>query len=518
MDLNLTSLVSSPYTIVVVEGRSSNKIDNYLLGSGTGANDQALHFGYRNDTAFTLAQYANDLDGTVAAFTSQQFNIMAGVLDTATGHTLYRNGMLLNSNTNVTPFSASANGVVGRGFGGDRYYQGDLAEILIYPYALSAGQLQRVQDYLNSKWLGGGGVSFIPDASPVTLDAVATLDLNGQNETIGSLASAAGTSSVTLGSGTLTLAPTAGSTTFAGVISGTGNLVHNGAVGATHVLSGANTYSGNTTVSGGTLVAQQGVNGGPTTATTSVTASGAKLEAKHIRQAVLSVAAGATAEITVNPTPTNKAATVSVLTSALAAPNNSLQIAAGGALDLNNNDLIMYYAPGTGATALSAIQQYVYDGFLNTPSVPQIKFDTTFGTYQTYAVAFDNGALLTPWTSWDSQPLSGKDQIIVKYTYRGDLDLDGDVDGNDFTVVQMNFGTTGLGLGKGWMKGDADLNGTVDGNDFTVIQQNFGAGSGGPLAPPAGNVVPEPSTLALVLLAGGAALAAALRGLWRRKR
>jgi hypothetical protein len=87
------------------------------------------------------------------------------------------------------------------------------------------------------------------------------------------------------------------------------------------------------------------------------------------------------------------------------------------------------------------------------------------------------------------------------------MDLNGVVDGNDFTVIQQNFGLTGLGVGKGWMKGDADLNGTVDGNDFTIIQQNFGAGSGSPLSPPEGNTVPEPPTLAMALLA-------ALGGLW----
>jgi hypothetical protein len=248
-------------------------------------------------------------------------------------------------------------------------------------------------------------------------------------------------------------------------------------------------------------------------------ATGANLEAVYVRQAALDIAASATMEIATNPTPTNKAATVSVLTSALAAPNNSLRIANGGVFDLNNNDLIMYYPSGTGATALATVQQYIYDGFINTAGVPQIKADTSLGTFQTYAVAFDNGALPVPNTTWDSQPLPTLNEIIVKYTYRGDLDLNGVVDGNDFTVVQMNFGLTGLGLGKGWMKGDADLDGDVDGNDFTVIQANFGGGSGGPLAPPpVGNVVPEPSTLALVLLAGLAALGAALRGFRRSKR
>ena len=253
-------------------------------------------------------------------------------------------------------------------------------------------------------------------------------------------------------------------TEFSGVISGAGYVIKNGP--GTTIFSNNNTYAGNTVVSAGKLVVQQGIHNAPTTATTSV-ATGAKLEAKHVRQNVLSIAAGATAEITTNPTPTDKAATVSVLTSALAAPGNALQIAAGGALDLNNNDLIAYYAPGAGASTLATMQQYIYDGFLGTSGVPTIKFDTTTGTYQTYAVAFDNAALSTPWTSWAGQSLTGTNQIITKYTFRGDM----------------------------------DLNGVVDGNDFTIIQQNFGAGSGSPLTPPVGNAVPEPSTLALVILA-----------------
>jgi autotransporter-associated beta strand protein len=351
------------------------------------------------------------------------------------------------------------------------------------------------------------------------------------------------------GSGTIEVAATK-TLTYGGIAAnngGTGSLIKTGDGKLT--LTNANTYGSgptgnNTTVSAGTLqVGNSGATGsitgnvtnnatlafnrtgatsvgnitgtGTTTLTTPTTLT---VTANYARQAALDIAAGATMEIATNPVPTNKAATVSVLTSALASPNDSLRIAAGGVFDLNNNDLVAYYLPGTGATTLSTMQQYIYDGYLNTPSVPQIKFDTLLGTFQTYAVAFDNAALTVPKTTWDGQPLSGTNQIITKYTYRGDLDLDGDVDGNDFTVVQMFFGTTGLGLGKGWMKGDADLNGVVDGNDFTVIQQNFGAGAVTPLAPPVGNVVPEPSTLALLLLAGLAALGAALRGFWRRNR
>ena len=73
----------------------------------------------------------------------------------------------------------------------------------------------------------------------------------GSSETIGSLAGggAAG-GNVTLGAGTLTTG-TATSTTYAGVISGTGGLTKVGT--GVFTLTGNNTYTGTTTVSAGTL-------------------------------------------------------------------------------------------------------------------------------------------------------------------------------------------------------------------------------------------------------------------------
>jgi len=73
--------------------------------------------------------------------------------------------------------------------------------------------------------------------------------MNGVSCTVGALA---GTGTADLGStpGTaLTLA--AGSGTFAGVVTGTGDLIVSGSTN--QWLSGVNTYTGNTTVSGGVL-------------------------------------------------------------------------------------------------------------------------------------------------------------------------------------------------------------------------------------------------------------------------
>lgn len=98
-----------------------------------------------------------------------------------------------------------------------------------------------------------GAADVIHDGSPVTVNG--TLDMNGFSETIGSL-SGSGTVNNSSGSGSLTL--TCGgdnsNTAFTGSIhnaSGTLNLIKMGT--GTVTLSGANTYSGTTTIAAGAM-------------------------------------------------------------------------------------------------------------------------------------------------------------------------------------------------------------------------------------------------------------------------
>jgi autotransporter-associated beta strand protein len=104
------------------------------------------------------------------------------------------------------------------------------------------------------------GVASVPGVSgafglngPVTLANTAgvALNLNGFNTQIGSLAGGGTTGgTVLLGGNTLTIGGTT-TATFAGTVSGTGNFVEAGP--GRQTLSGSNNYTGNTTVSSGTL-------------------------------------------------------------------------------------------------------------------------------------------------------------------------------------------------------------------------------------------------------------------------
>jgi len=110
---------------------------------------------------------------------------------------------------------------------------------------------------VNSGTLRAGSTQAFGINSAVSLanDATATLDLNSNNNSIGSLAGGGITGgNVTLGSAILTTGGNNTSTTYSGIISGTGGLVKQGS--GVFTLTGANIYStGGTVINAGTLLA-----------------------------------------------------------------------------------------------------------------------------------------------------------------------------------------------------------------------------------------------------------------------
>jgi hypothetical protein len=98
-------------------------------------------------------------------------------------------------------------------------------------------------------------------------------------------------------------------------------------------------------------------------------------------------------------------------------------------------------------------------------------------------------------------PITSTDALI-KYTYYGDLDFNGIVDGTDYGFIDYAYGSGGF---SGWNWGDFDYNGVIDGTDYGFIDYVYGSGGApyGPLAGGSGPLamipIPEPSTVVLLL-------------------
>ncbi|WP_192878396.1 autotransporter-associated beta strand repeat-containing protein [Limnobaculum parvum] len=117
-------------------------------------------------------------------------------------------------------------------------------------------QLSSVNTYTGSTLINAGTLqtgiaNAFATSSDVNIAGNATLDMNGFAQQANNLA---GSGHITLGSGVLTVNSSI-DTLFSGDINGTGSLIKSGAGQLT--LSGVNLYSGNTTISAGTLKATQ---------------------------------------------------------------------------------------------------------------------------------------------------------------------------------------------------------------------------------------------------------------------
>jgi len=124
-------------------------------------------------------------------------------------------------------------------------------------FTLSGTNLYTGQTTISAGTLKAGvATNAFGDNSAIVLGNVsgAVLDLNGFNNTIGSLSGGGATGgNVSLGLASLSVGGDGTSTSYAGVISGVGGLIKAG--NGTMTLSGSATYTGATTISAGTLKA-----------------------------------------------------------------------------------------------------------------------------------------------------------------------------------------------------------------------------------------------------------------------
>ena len=70
--------------------------------------------------------------------------------------------------------------------------------------------------------------------------------------------------------------------------------------------------------------------------------------------------------------------------------------------------------------------------------------------------------------TFNGQSVSNSD-VLVKYTYFGDVNFDGSIDGLDYIFIDNGM----LGGLTGWANGDVNYDGAVDGLDYIFIDNAF---------------------------------------------
>jgi predicted outer membrane repeat protein len=163
---------------------------------------------------------------------------------------------------------------------------------------------------------------------------------------------------------------------------------------------------------------------------------------------------------------------------------SQLAISGSGKLDLNESDLIV--RNGDLATITSALKAGFNQaaggywngstGIVSTAAAADNRFLTTLGVMQK-----------TSSDTFDSQAVNAGD-VLVKYTYYGDADLSGKVDGTDYSLIDHGFNAHSTG----WQNGDFNYDGKIDGSDYSLIDNAFNMqGSLFAAAPAVGDAIPQ---------------------------
>jgi hypothetical protein len=179
-----------------------------------------------------------------------------------------------------------------------------------------------------------------------------------------------------------------------------------------------------------------------------------------------------------------------------------------GRLDLTDNDLIIQSNSANRDALLAQLTNQIKSA-RNTGSTPGTMWQGQGITTSAAAlnpkgitglavIANDNGQGAKLYTLFDGQTVD-ETAILVKFTYNGDMDLNGKIDADDYFQIDRGF----VGHLNGYRNGDLDYNGTIDADDYFLIDNAFANQSGAlsATATQAVSSVPEPALLCPLLLA-----------------
>jgi hypothetical protein len=150
-------------------------------------------------------------------------------------------------------------------------------------------------------------------------------------------------------------------------------------------------------------------------------------------------------------------------------------------LDLRTSDLEVQSTAGTKAADVARLYNQLRQGFAGGAWTGQGITSSTAATNPNADTGLSMGDnALLGYSVFTGEAVNAN-SILFKYTYYGDIDMNGRVDADDATVFGNNFGRP---AGAMQTDGDIDFDGDVDADDLTVFGNNFRKGTPGNPNPP----------------------------------
>ena len=186
---------------------------------------------------------------------------------------------------------------------------------------------------------------------------------------------------------------------------------------------------------------------------------------------------------------------------------DNLSLSTTSQLDVANNAMIIHN--GSLSQITSSLAAGFNSGRWNGPTgiVSSTAATTAAGGNPDTAV----GVAENVGSSFEGQTVSSTD-VLVKYTYYGDANLDGKVTAADYMAIDNGFNSAGALTG--WQNGDFNYDGKINGDDYTLIDNSYNSQgsvvlSALPAQPTeqiASAAVPEPATLSLIAMSAAGLL------------
>lgn len=154
LELDLGFAVGADYTVLAVNGRDRVGFANFwLAGDRVGINEN-LVLGYERPDLLRQSHFGNDLDAVVENYAGTEvWSLDTYTFDRVAGKDIYHNGVPSATDNSTGALISNTGTTLGHFRAIPIYwFQGDLAEVIVFDRALSAAERLRVETQLAGKY------------------------------------------------------------------------------------------------------------------------------------------------------------------------------------------------------------------------------------------------------------------------------------------------------------------------------------------------------------------------------